>query len=306
MALTSIGPLTTVFTPPAGCLSTRTYNGNAIWAPDVSKGSLSPAVLLGATGQAADLLCYPPKFTLNHYYSPGICPSGWYSACEPTGSASSVAPDAAKTVQCCPTGLNCDGLAWCRGDPAPPGPIWSLYTDKYGIEGKMTDMVFPTLSVMAKPIFVAYESSDQDVLAAATRAAKTAEPTNGANAASRTSAGSLENGAGLSSQSSSSGDSLSGGTIAGIVIGSLGGGILLATIMTFLALRWLGYRKMPKDGFDEKDQSGPWSELGAGQANELQKSQMGPWNESGTGRANELHAWPRAAELPSQNPDKPA
>ena len=87
-------PLTTVFVPPAGthlaprvaldesndesgCLSTATYNGNAIWAPDLPEASsLSPAVLLGATGQAVDLLCYPPAFTLGEVYSPGICPSG--------------------------------------------------------------------------------------------------------------------------------------------------------------------------------------------------------------------------------------
>ena len=70
-----IGPLTTVFTPPPGCLATATYNENGIWAPSYSK-SLSPVVLYGATGQAPDLVCYPPKYTLNYVYSPGICPSG--------------------------------------------------------------------------------------------------------------------------------------------------------------------------------------------------------------------------------------
>ena len=70
-----LGPLTTHFTPPTACLATATYNPSGIWAPDYSK-SLSPAVLYGATGQAPDLVCYPPKYTLNHVYSPGICPSG--------------------------------------------------------------------------------------------------------------------------------------------------------------------------------------------------------------------------------------
>ena len=82
MSLTTsnfIGPLTTVFTPPAVCLETVTYNPNGLWSPDVSKsGGLSPAVLLGATGQAPDLACYPPKFTVDRIYSPGVCPSGMF------------------------------------------------------------------------------------------------------------------------------------------------------------------------------------------------------------------------------------
>lgn len=90
----------------------------------------------------------------------------------------------------------------------------------------MTEASFPTLKVMAKPIFVAYQSSDQQVLAAASQAAVSNESVQPTSAAS-------------------SGTLLSGGTIAGIAIGSAAGGIVLATILTFIFLRFcLGYRKM--------------------------------------------------------------
>jgi len=171
--------------------------------------------------------------------------------------------------------LSCDGIAWCRGDPAREGPVWSIYTDKYGIEGAMMTTSFPTLSVMAKPIFVAFQSSDESMLSAAAAAVDTRPAV--------TSSASRETGT-----SSSGGDSLSGGAIAGIAIGSVLAGMLLATIMTFLALRFcLGYRKSSKDGFraDEKTRN-HWNELGS------------------QGQVNELHALPRATELPSENADK--
>lgn len=170
---------------------------------------------------------------------------GWSSACEPA-SGSGPNPIAGPTtgVQCCPSyvcspisspvpadnpafsDLKCSGLNWCVQDPTPTvRPVWSLYTDKYGIEGVLTSAAFPTNKVFAKPIFVAYQSSDRDVLAAATQAA-------------------ASNGSLQPTAKSSSETSLSGGTIAGIAIGSAAGGILIATILTFVFLRFcLGYRR---------------------------------------------------------------
>ena len=84
------------------------------------------------------------------------------------------------------------------------------------------------MKIMAKPIIVAYEASDQKLLAAAA----TAQSSSNAAAASQES-------------------SLSGGAIAGVAIGSAAGGIILATVLTFLCLRFcLGYRR-------EHDNNGP-------------------------------------------------
>ena len=116
------------------------------------------------------------------------------------------------------SGFACSDFVWCVQHPtATARPVWSLWTDKWGIEGKLTSASFPTNKVFAKPIFVAYQSSDHDVLAAATQAA---------------------------ASNSSTGNALSGGTIAGIVVGSAAGGVLLATVLTFVFLRFcLGYRR---------------------------------------------------------------
>ena len=82
----------------------------------------------------------------------------------------------------------------------------------------MTSSAFPDMKAMAKPIFVAYQSSDKDVLASATLSSSAPTPTG------------------------TSGSSLSGGTIAGIVVGSAAGGILAAVLFFFALWCCLGFR----------------------------------------------------------------
>ena len=82
----------------------------------------------------------------------------------------------------------------------------------------MTSSAFPDMKAMAKPIFVAYQSSDKDVLASATLSSSVPTPTG------------------------ASGSSLSGGTIAGIVVGSAAGGILAAVLFFFALWCCLGLR----------------------------------------------------------------
>lgn len=131
--------------------------------------------------------------------------------------------------------MHCSHFLWCIQEPTTTArPVWSLWTDKWGIEGVMTSASFPTMKVQAKPIFVAYQSSDQSLLAAATQGA--------ANNDSILPAG-------TGHRAPTAQNSLSGGTIAGIVVGSAAGGIVLATILTFIFLRFcFGYRKMQGRG----------------------------------------------------------
>jgi hypothetical protein len=75
-----IGPLTTVFTPPASCLTNEaitTANVNSTQSPFYSTQSLFNNGPSGA--QMVRSECFPSKYphTEFSYYSPGICPSGW-------------------------------------------------------------------------------------------------------------------------------------------------------------------------------------------------------------------------------------
>lgn len=138
----------------------------------------------------------------------------------------------------CSSGFGCSQALWCvQGPTETVRPVWSVYTDKWGIEGRMTEDSFPTQKVHAKPIFVAYQASDKALLAQATRAG-----------AADSSAGQTS----LDETQSQQSDSLSAGTIAGIAIGSAAGGVVIATVLTFLMLRFcFGYRKMHGRGGDD-------------------------------------------------------
>jgi hypothetical protein len=92
--------LTTTFTPPASCFGT-----NAIIdvLTTVCAGTLASCQYL-VLGQAPDgsKTCMPPGYTAggDYFYSPGICPSGYTTACYSLNSVGSVTQTAAT---CCPT-----------------------------------------------------------------------------------------------------------------------------------------------------------------------------------------------------------
>lgn len=84
--MTNLGPLTTTYTATgADCQSTYlAANNDNQWIQ---------------YGQPDTTQCVPPKFTAfqQYYYSPGICPSGYYYACEAGVGTSST------QATCCPT-----------------------------------------------------------------------------------------------------------------------------------------------------------------------------------------------------------
>lgn len=100
---TNLGPLTTIFTPPASCLSTIT--------------SASLAGFFVGHFSAGNENCYPPSTTTNYFatsyfYSPGICPSGYSAACTWPSSAFSAATTASL---CCPMYVLSQGCLIYRG-----------------------------------------------------------------------------------------------------------------------------------------------------------------------------------------------
>jgi hypothetical protein len=90
--------LTTTFTPPASCFGTGAILDVLT---TVCAGTLASCQYL-VLGQApsGSMTCMPPGYTPGgNYYSPGICPSGYTTACwslNPVGSLTETA------VTCCP------------------------------------------------------------------------------------------------------------------------------------------------------------------------------------------------------------
>jgi hypothetical protein len=71
--MTSLGPLTTVFTVPSTCASVITSNSGNLFFGHFA---------------TVDLRCYPPgasslttQWFSSYYWSPGVCPWSWTTAC---------------------------------------------------------------------------------------------------------------------------------------------------------------------------------------------------------------------------------
>ncbi|KAI0543805.1 hypothetical protein F4679DRAFT_567300 [Xylaria curta] len=111
----NLGVLTTTFTPAPNCNS---YVSGLIYTQTVTTNQTTTTVehkyhTLGLNNTS---LCYPPYYHVGtgFYYSPAMCPSGWYAACGSFGSGS--IPETRAT--CCPSGYSCM-------DPPPETDTWS-------------------------------------------------------------------------------------------------------------------------------------------------------------------------------------
>ena len=83
----SVGSLTTTFTPPPRCLdsfSTIAWSSFFVAGPLTTRG------------------CMPDNFQFSstNYYSPGICPVGYTTACRHSNVAGTISET---VVTCCPT-----------------------------------------------------------------------------------------------------------------------------------------------------------------------------------------------------------
>ncbi|GFF43202.1 hypothetical protein IFM46972_07130 [Aspergillus udagawae] len=70
---TNVGPMTTPFTPPSSCFDIHTRMYRTWW----------PQLEIGCEGPYGNDCC-PDKWRENVYYSPGMCPSGYYGCTLPT------------------------------------------------------------------------------------------------------------------------------------------------------------------------------------------------------------------------------
>ncbi|OTA98405.1 hypothetical protein M426DRAFT_258932 [Hypoxylon sp. CI-4A] len=96
-----LGPLTTQFTPGPGCNS---IISGLVWTQTLGDGNTS-AYQYHSLGPSDTSACYPAGFeTLSAFYSPGICPSGWFSAC---GWVDAIGSLTETRATCCPLGYAC-------------------------------------------------------------------------------------------------------------------------------------------------------------------------------------------------------
>ncbi|OTB16156.1 hypothetical protein K445DRAFT_317141 [Daldinia sp. EC12] len=98
--MTDLGPLTTTFTPASGCNSILSGIVYTQTLPDSNTSTHKYHSL----GPSATSECYPPGFEPAGFYSPGICPSGWWSAC---GTRDAIATVTETRATCCPLGYVC-------------------------------------------------------------------------------------------------------------------------------------------------------------------------------------------------------
>ena len=88
----SVGSLTTTFTPPSSCLAAISTIG---WSSEGDGGFFF-------AGPYTTSGCMPPNFQFasTAYYSPGICPDGYTTACSSLNIIGAVSET---VVTCCPT-----------------------------------------------------------------------------------------------------------------------------------------------------------------------------------------------------------
>ncbi|KAI2464605.1 hypothetical protein F4781DRAFT_412495 [Annulohypoxylon bovei var. microspora] len=102
MMMTNLGPLTTTFTPAPEC--TAVISG-IVFTQTGTDGNTTTHKY-HSLGPSDTSSCYPPAFqTTSGFFSPGICPSGWSSAC---GSVDVIGGSITETTAtCCPLGYKC-------------------------------------------------------------------------------------------------------------------------------------------------------------------------------------------------------
>ncbi|KAL5353230.1 hypothetical protein ACLOAV_001265 [Pseudogymnoascus australis] len=171
--LTLLGPLTTIFTPPATCLdltvlsistvfktvvtvTSTLSDGSAVSVSTISTVTTSKTAYLEKYDYILDGSCYPPNYTTySAYYSPGRCPSAWEGVI-------TTAQNNETTVQCCPTSFTFSGEL-CRSSISAMTTPVVLYKNQLRVDPTPTPSFIPEDDIVwATGIVVRYRDGDFD------------------------------------------------------------------------------------------------------------------------------------------------
>ncbi|OBT97507.1 hypothetical protein VE01_04524 [Pseudogymnoascus verrucosus] len=169
--LTLLGPLTTIFTPPATChdltvLSISTVystvvtvtktisDGSAVSVYTVPTITTSTTAYLEKYDYVLDDSCYPEGYTTySAYYSPGRCPAAWEGVV-------TTAQNGETTIQCCPTSFTFSGEL-CRSSVTESTTTSVvLYKNELRVDPTPTPSYIPDEMVWATGIIVRYRDGD--------------------------------------------------------------------------------------------------------------------------------------------------
>ncbi|KAH8647798.1 hypothetical protein BX600DRAFT_518213 [Xylariales sp. PMI_506] len=285
--MSNLGVLTTTFSPPSSCLSSFS---------DLYY-TLSGAAL--AVGPISTDGCFPDDFVPGsaHYYSPGVCPLGYTSACAYLNSIGSATET---IVTCCPTSLYCNtapGHSWetqmiCESAITSLAGPFTVVNN--GVTSSTVSMTFSNGgAVNAYGYVIRYQSTTATPGATGATTNPTTTPQQTASIPTSTSASTS-----ATIVSSSSGG-LGSGAIAGIAVGSAAAALLMAGVVAWAY--FLGRRSAMQRIQKESEAAGPiapFSESTSG------------WGQSGTMHSDmvmppqwpqEVSSWNgRSAELSGQ------
>lgn len=178
---TSLGPITSLWTPPASCyLTTTTYNGS-LYIYDHFTGSIISSISCNppipwlpiVTSNAVEF--FGPATWTSRYYSPAVCPSGWSTAWDLSQNWQTAVGDNANTAYlCCPTGFSAptNTLEPCTSylsSGSTLSNVWSRPTASSQVSIGSSPVMAPSVlktsqRVDAMPLVVLWQSTDTQIL----------------------------------------------------------------------------------------------------------------------------------------------
>ncbi|KAJ5293682.1 hypothetical protein N7508_008503, partial [Penicillium antarcticum] len=233
--------MTTIFTPPASCSSSWTFEPSG--ANNIASGLL---LQNAAASDNADPNCFPSGYT--HFgrqmasiaFSPGYCPEGYTTA-------NMVIHNPVTTAQCCPS--NFEYLTMSMGEDSTYAGCTSMFPSSSStivtvrqVSDESTQVSGP-ITMWAQPLQIQVEATDSSLFTTATSTSASAASSSTATTSSTSSPASTSDAS--SSSSSSSGLSQSASIGIGVGVG-VGGALIIAALAFWFFRRRKAQKETPK------------------------------------------------------------